>query len=189
LEWPTVPSIQDDAVCTNCGLVVAEGRLMDDECVVELKDDGTQMRRVEPLSGSSGWDMSTRIDGPRYNKLVKLQQYMSGNPHAHRDKCLTDLVLGRLGLQQKVLDAAKDVWARVDRTHAKKGGRTDEGLALACVHLALKELGMNCSRVDLFRSAAIASDAEVRPATMHSLLASLCECTRASGCSVASTFH
>jgi transcription initiation factor TFIIIB Brf1 subunit/transcription initiation factor TFIIB len=160
MQWPTVSSVQDDAICTNCGLVVSEGNLVDDEWGVQ-KDDGTDMRRAEPLNGSNGWDMSTRIDGPDYNNLVKAQKYMSGNSHANREKCLSDLVLGRLGLNKKVLEGAKDVWARVDRTHAKKGGRTDEGLALACVHLALKEQGMNSSRVDLFRYAA-SGEGEVR---------------------------
>ena len=158
-KWPTVASKEDSAICTNCGLVVSEGNLVDDEWGVQ-KEDGPDMRRAEPLNGSSGWDMSTRIDGPDYNNLVKTQKYMSGNPHANRDKCLSDLVLGRLGLQQKVLDGAKDVWARVDRTHAKKGGRTDEGLALACVHLALKEQGMNASWHDLYDAAPICIESE-----------------------------
>lgn len=103
--------------------------------------------------GRGGW---------RSHALAQTQLRTATNPFQTRDEKLGTLIEHRLGLPRVVLDHAKAFWNGVDKTHARKGGRTDNGLAVACTHLALKTLDMECSIVKLLDACPMAHHGEVK---------------------------
>ena len=57
VHWPTVSTAQDDAVCTNCGLIIAHGIVADEAAAGEAGEGCCEMKLVS--DSSSGWELST----------------------------------------------------------------------------------------------------------------------------------